>query len=197
MGVLALVLRASSPVPRYDALVNEPRPFLWWLPDTLTLSRVPMGALAWLLAAWPLALFSLMVVAAITDLLDGAIARRLKVDGRGAWLDPLCDKVFIHSVAAALVWQWQPQTLIVVLIALREILQLPLMALLLGLGHGRRYNFKAAYLGKATTLAQFIALCVLMFGGNVVPWAWLAAVLGVLAMGQYAWRALQLLRGAA
>jgi phosphatidylglycerophosphate synthase len=156
-----------------------------------------MGAVAWLLVSRPGALFSLMLVAAITDLLDGAVARYLKVEGRGAWLDPLCDKVFILSVAGALVWARQPHWSIVALIALREVLQLPLMGLLLGLGHGKRYNFKAAYLGKATTLAQFIALCVLMFGGDVMPWAWLAAVSGVLAVGQYAWRAVHLWRSAA
>lgn len=182
---------------RYDALVKEPRPSFWWLPDALTLSRVPMGAVAWLLVTWPWALFALMLAAAITDLLDGAIARKLKVEGKGAWLDPLCDKLFILAVIAALVWARQPHWLIVVLIALREILQLPLMVLLLGLGHGGRYNFKAAYLGKATTVAQFIALCVLMFGGNIAPWALLAAVLGVLAVGQYAWRAVHLWRSAA
>lgn len=156
-----------------------------------------MGALAWPLVQWPWALLALMVMAAITDLLDGALARRLKVEGRGVWLDPLCDKVFILSVVAALVWARQPAWWLVALVALREILQLPLMLLVLVLGHGRRYNFKAAMLGKATTLVQFIALCVLTFDGELAPWATLAAVLGALSVAQYAWRAAKLTRDAA
>ncbi len=148
-----------------------------------------MGGVAWLLVEWPLALFALMALAALTDMLDGWTARRLQLQGRGAWLDPVCDKIFVASVAAALWFFLQPVWYVLILIALRESLQLPLMAALLIAGNGKRYNFKAAYLGKATTVAQFIALAVMVFRGNVEPWAWLAAALGVLSVIQYAWRA--------
>lgn len=153
-----------------------------------------MGGVAWLLVEWPWALFALMALAALTDMLDGWTARRLQLQGRGAWLDPVCDKIFVASVAAALWFSLQPVWHVLILIALREILQLPLMAALLIAGHGKRYNFKAAYLGKATTVAQFIALAVMVFRGNVEPWAWLAAALGVLSVIQYAWRAANILR---
>ena len=153
-----------------------------------------MGAGAWLLVDWPWALFGLMALAALTDMLDGLIARRIGLKGLGAWLDPVCDKVFVACVAAALWLFLQPAWHLLVLIALREAVQLPLMAALLIAGYGRRYNFKATYLGKATTVAQFAALAVMVFGGVVEPWAWLAAVLGVLSVIQYAWRAARMAR---
>jgi phosphatidylglycerophosphate synthase len=153
-----------------------------------------MGGVAWLLVEWPWVLFGLMALAALTDMLDGFIARRLKLQGRGAWLDPVCDKIFVASVAAAVWFFLQPAWHLLILIALREILQLPLMAALFIAGHGRSYNFKSAYLGKATTVAQFLALAVMVFRGDVGPWAWLAAALGVLSVIQYAGRAANIQR---
>ena len=155
-----------------------------------------MAGVAWIVVGWPWALLSLMALAAITDMLDGYIARRMGLSGRGAWLDPLCDKTFVLSVVGALWFVLQPPWHLLALIALREVFQIPLMLIVLGAGRRKQYNYRAAYLGKAATVAQFVALAVLMFRGNVEPWAWLAAVLGLLSVLQYAWRAVAMLRGA-
>jgi phosphatidylglycerophosphate synthase len=101
-------LRQSS-----DAHKTEP---IFSLPNLLTLSRLPMAALVWLVAPWAWALGLLMATAALSDMLDGWFARRMRArrkahglptrglgekGGRGAWLDPLCDKAFVISVVAA------------------------------------------------------------------------------------------------
>ncbi len=155
-----------------------------------------MAGVAWLLVQWPWALLSLMALAAITDLLDGYIARRMGLSGRGAWLDPLCDKTFVLSVVAASWWFLQPPWHVLAVIALRELLQILLMLAVLISGRRRHFNYRAAFLGKAATVAQFVALAVLLFGGYAEPWAWLAAAIGLLAVFQYAWRAAAMLRGA-
>jgi phosphatidylglycerophosphate synthase len=102
----------------------------------------------------------------------------------------------VLSVVAALWWFLQPPWHVLALIALREVFQIPLMLLVLLGGQRNRYNYRAAYIGKVATVAQFIALAVLVFRGNAEPWAWLAAIVGLLAVVQYAWRAMQMLRGA-
>lgn len=167
----------------------DSRPVFWWLPDALTLVRVPMGACAFLLVDWPWALFALMAAAAITDMLDGWTARRMHLKrGHGAWLDPVCDKVFVLCVIATLWIAREPQWYVMLLIAMREVLQAPLVIALFIAGHGRSYNFRAAIVGKLATVVQFAALTVVVFDGNALPWAIAACVIGVLAIAQYVMR---------
>ncbi len=72
-----------------------------WLPNGLSLARLALGlALPWLPADWRL---GAVLVAAITDLLDGLTARWLRAGSEtGRVLDPLADKVFILSLVGIL-----------------------------------------------------------------------------------------------
>jgi len=80
-----------------------------YIPNTLTLSRIAtapcIGWLLWL-PSWRTRFLALCLfaVSALTDGLDGWLARRWSVTSDlGAWLDPLADKVF---VAATLIPLW-------------------------------------------------------------------------------------------
>ncbi|HEU4533954.1 MAG TPA: CDP-alcohol phosphatidyltransferase family protein, partial [Polyangiaceae bacterium] len=73
----------------------------------MSLSRIGLGGALWLVEPRPLPLLALMGAAALSDLLDGWMARRARGGappppggGRGAWLDPLCDKAFVLSFVA-------------------------------------------------------------------------------------------------
>src|SRR4051794_1401386 len=90
-----------------------PRSPLLSLPNLLSLSRLPLGGIFWVALgpgnprpppARAVAALGVMSVAAVTDVLDGYIARRRGADlaGAGSWLDPVCDKLFIGAVLAAL-----------------------------------------------------------------------------------------------
>lgn len=169
------------------------------LPNLLTLVRIPLGALIWLAPANPAWLLGLMVLAAVSDLLDGWLARRAGVaaENIGAWLDPLCDKLFILSVLVA-VWVSQHPPLWMALVAsTREVVILPLVLarFLVPRLRASRIPWHALALGKATTVAQF-ALFAAVLGGwrdGWAPLALLCAALGVGAGAQYAhraWRAL-------
>src|SRR4051812_33114252 len=95
------------------------------LPNLLSLTRLPLGGLFWLAlgptARQSLWAFGVMAAAAVTDVLDGHLARRNAAraaaargappsdnddedaaapgtGGMGAWLDPICDKLFVALV---------------------------------------------------------------------------------------------------
>src|SRR5207247_1836226 len=91
--------------------------------NVLSLSRIPLGgAFAWALAGpsrghgrWWLP-WAILFAAGLSDVLDGWCARRAFAralgpsgaragatpSGTGAWLDPICDKVFVASVLTAI-----------------------------------------------------------------------------------------------
>ncbi len=78
---------------------------MYTLPNLLTLSRLLLApVVAWRLLAHDVeGAFWLFVLAAITDLLDGNLARWLNQRSvLGAWLDPIADKVMLLTTFAML-----------------------------------------------------------------------------------------------
>jgi cardiolipin synthase (CMP-forming) len=170
------------------------------LPNVLSVSRIPLGGLFWVaLARGPTHAelpFSVLAAAAATDVLDGYFARRHGVDpaGMGSWLDPICDKLFVGSVLAALCFQRRVPLAILALIITRELLQLPMVLIYrtsATLRRWLRYDFRASWLGKSATVVQFLAVSALILDHSVA-WrlAQLAFALGVLALADYVRRAL-------
>jgi phosphatidylglycerophosphate synthase len=179
------------------------------LPNLLSLSRIPLGGLFWLTlgptarqSPWA---FGVLALAAVTDVLDGHLARRnvaraqaaglaVTGGGSGAWLDPICDKVFVALVLAAIVVSRHPNLWLVALIISRELFQLP-MSLVYRffppLRSWLRYDFRASGLGKAATVAQFLAIAALILDHpSIAIFAAIAFVLGVAALVDYVRRAI-------
>jgi phosphatidylglycerophosphate synthase len=169
------------------------------LPNLLSLSRLPLGVVFWL-ALGPtqthgfLAL-GVMALAAITDVLDGYIARRRGTDssGTGSWLDPICDKLFVGAILAALHFERGVSLGLLALIVSRELIQLPMALtyrMIPTLRHWLRYDFRASPLGKAATVAQFLAIAALILGLPAQVLAIVAFGLGIIALGDYVRRAI-------
>ena len=182
-------------------------------PNLLSLSRIPLGVAFWFALGPNDALgslaFAILALAALTDVLDGYLARRMAAraargsaaavepgGGTGAWLDPICDKLFVGSVLAAIVVRRQPPIWLVALILSRELVQLPIGVVyrfLPPLRSWLRYDFRASPLGKGATVAQFIAIAALILAH---PWirlfAFLSFVLGIAALVDYFRRAVAL-----
>jgi cardiolipin synthase len=175
------------------------------LPNLLTLVRLPMAVAVWFVAQWPWALFLLMVAAAASDMLDGWFARRMRSrrrarglptrglgekGGRGAWLDPLCDKAFVLSVIAAVWWFYAPAWWLLLLIGTREILLVPLV-LVWKLAPHKPLDMRAGLAGKIATVAQFIALwSILLETPDPIAPAIAAAAAGLVAVIDYVRRAI-------
>ena len=171
-----------------------------WLAHLLTVARIPLAAAFWLVAERPLWAIAVLGVAAVTDLIDGRVARwasrRTAPTGRwadaGAWLDPLCDKTFAITVLAALAVQRDVSIGLLLLIGARELVLVPLAVLyrLTRLHERFRYDFHSVPAGKRATIAQFIAILAVMCA---VPGATFfaigAAIVGLDAAARYLARA--------
>jgi cardiolipin synthase len=173
--------------------------------NQLTLLRmllIPVLALLVLYAQMGWALF-VFVVAAITDALDGVLARRAgQKTTLGAWLDPMADKLLVatllivltlplpHLVQRIPIW-------LTVLVLSRDIGIVATVAIV-NLAVGRR-TFRPSLFGKAAT-ATFLVTVVATLWTNyvgvpslVVPlFAWLSVALTVISALHYATHATRL-----
>ncbi|HEY2369685.1 MAG TPA: CDP-alcohol phosphatidyltransferase family protein, partial [Polyangiaceae bacterium] len=122
-------------------------------PGLLSLARFPL-ALAFPVA-WPRPALAAGVVAlaAVTDVLDGFVARKFHQETEtGALLDPLMDKTFVLGVAATLIAARVVTPLEAALLSTRELVELPLVAYVMAsrVPGDRRANMA----GKLTTVLQ-------------------------------------------
>jgi phosphatidylglycerophosphate synthase len=186
------------------------------LPNVLTLARIPLAGMLWLAPGHALYFFTLGAVAAVTDMLDGRVARALRArrlargqrtgglgeaQAVGAWLDPLCDKIFVMSAVASVYVGWQPPVAVLALICTRELVLVPLMLLYELLGKPRQQrplDFRAGPAGKVTTVAQFASVAaVIIVPSAMWPLAVTAGLAGLITAAAYTRRGLESLEAPA
>lgn len=179
------------------------------IPTLLTLLRImliPVLVVAFYLPVeWANVLtVTIFILAAITDWLDGWVARRYGMTSSfGAFLDPVADKLMV-AVALILIVQRHPEVVIALSAAVilgREITISALREWMAALGEAARV--KVAWTGKIKTIMQMVAIGFLLYGEPL--WQlpiltigrWLlvaAAVLTILSMLAYlraAWPAVR------
>jgi CDP-diacylglycerol--glycerol-3-phosphate 3-phosphatidyltransferase len=143
------------------------------------LRAVAVVPIVWAIAAdQRLIALGLFVLAAASDALDGALARRYGTSGpRGALLDPLADKVLVIGTLGALaaVGIGWPVTVVAVATALRE----GAVAFLRMRAFARGIGFPADRLAKVKTAAQMIGVALIIVGER--PWPVAGATLVGLA----------------
>ena len=101
----------------------------------------------------------IFIVAGLTDLLDGYLARRWgQVTTVGTLLDPIADKLLISSALVALVEIHRVPAWMVILIIGREFAVSGLRSIAAAEG----YTIKASELGKTKMIAQVIAISMIM-----------------------------------
>ena len=116
------------------------------------------------------ALFSL---AALTDWLDGYLARRLKQETRfGAFLDPVADKIIVVTAILLLIGHHATPLLTVpgIIIVGRELVITALREWMAEIN--RRGLVEVAWLGKVKTTLQMMAVIVLLAGPPLPRGAW-------------------------
>jgi phosphatidylglycerophosphate synthase len=160
-----------------------------WPAHVVTLLRVPLAAVIWVAYGRPAIVIAAIVAAAVSDAVDGNLARWLQRRGKrepdiGGWLDPLADKIFVAIVLAAIAIHTQ-SIAIVALIGARELLLLPLLAIYLATRKNRP-ALHADWLGKIATIAQFVALTIAVAAPAYAwPAAIVTAVIGLAAVVHY------------
>ena len=105
----------------------------------------------------------LFALAAVTDWLDGYLARKMNiVSAFGRFLDPVADKLMV-AVALIVLVQWHPNIIIsiaAIVIISREIAVSALREWMAELG--ARTSVAVSYVGKLKTTFQMIAIIVLL-----------------------------------
>ena len=99
-------------------------------------------------------------VAAITDWLDGYLARRWQTSAFGAFLDPVADKLMVAAALILLVELGRVDAYLALIIIGREIAISALREWMAQLGAPS--NVAVAFIGKIKTVAQMMAIIALL-----------------------------------
>ena len=181
----------------------------WTLPNFLTFARLValpflvmaiLGGRAW-------AALVIFLAAAITDIVDGYVARRFAMGSPlGAWLDPIADKLFLLSSFVVFALPGTPTSVripiwLLVLTIFRDVFIL-VICLVLFLALEIR-SFPPSILGKLTTFLEISTVTAILLANvqRIDPVVatvcmWLVAAFTIASGLQYSWRVLtQLPRG--
>lgn len=166
----------------------------WNLPNSLTVARIGMVPLLVVVLLtrfngsefWGLGIF---LLAALTDAVDGAIARRTKaVTVAGTLLDPIADKLLISAAFISLVELGLAPAWMVAVIVGREFA----VSGLRQVAHEQGVVIAANWFGKLKTLSQIVAVSLLIVSFQLGRWAmlgkaalWIAVVMALGSLISY------------
>lgn len=171
------------------------------IPNALTIARfVAIPIFAWLYleagdgAAWGAGIF--FAAAALTDQLDGYLARRWHVESRfGKVADPLADRLMIGTAAVLMLATGRIPLLAALVILGRDVI-LVLGYRLLSPGG---YELDVTFLGKTATWVLYASLGFVLVTEKGTTWPvvllWIGIALSLAAGAQYALRAWHDVRG--
>ncbi|MEQ8290047.1 MAG: CDP-diacylglycerol--glycerol-3-phosphate 3-phosphatidyltransferase [Gammaproteobacteria bacterium] len=170
------------------------------IPNTLTLLRIVLIPVFVLVFYLPIGWSNevaciIFVVAAVTDIFDGYLARRLnQLSKLGAFLDPVADKLMV-AVALVLIVERQPNIVLALPAAVIICREITVSALREWMAEiGARSKVAVSLLGKVKTISQMVALGFLIFHESVLGLPvygiglvllYVAAILTLISMFQY------------
>jgi CDP-diacylglycerol--glycerol-3-phosphate 3-phosphatidyltransferase/cardiolipin synthase len=133
------------------------------------------------------------LVAAITDWVDGWLARKLnQTSAFGAFLDPVADKLMVAATLVVLVRLDRADVMLAFIIIGREIAISALREWMANIGAAK--SVAVSLIGKLKTIAQMTAIPMLLWHTPIGPldmhllgtWSlWIAALLTLWSMGYY------------
>jgi len=188
----------------------ESRPMFFTIPTILTWTRivaipliVGVFYLGWHPALQNLIATVMFVVFALTDWLDGYLARKLnQTSSFGAFLDPVADKFLVCASLLVLVHLQRADVFVALIIIGREIAISALREWMAQIGAAK--SVAVHMLGKVKTTFQMIAIPFLLFDGRLFglidthAWGtwliWISAILTVWSMVYYLQKALPEIR---
>ena len=187
------------------------RPMFWTIPTLMTWTRIvaiPLIVGVYYLPGLPATAQNeiatiMFVLFAVTDWLDGYLARRLnQTSAFGAFLDPVADKFLVCASLLILVHMNRVHVLVALVISGREIAISSLREWMAQIGASK--SVAVHMVGKLKTTVQMVAIPFLLFDGSLFGlidtrvWGdvliWAAAVLTVWSMVYYMQKALPEIR---
>jgi cardiolipin synthase len=141
------------------------------VPNLITLSRIVLIPLiiaiyyvpdAWLsFQGKNITATAIFIFAAVTDWLDGYLARKLnQMSAFGAFLDPVADKLIVVGALLVLLKEGRVDTVVALIIVGREIAISALREWMAKVGQAK--SVAVAFIGKLKTVTQMIAVPLLL-----------------------------------
>ena len=155
----------------------------WTAADLLSFLRIPLAAAFVLVShsGWRLAIGG---AAAITDLLDGPLARRHGSSVYGPVLDPIADKVFMAAAVGVVAVSGRLDALEIIGVLLRDIVATVAFAATFFSDQPRL--IPARWSGKAVTVAQILTLVAFLVASPYLrPIAWATTAIAVFSIVDY------------
>lgn len=177
---------------RWFSSARRGRVSLRQVPNALTVGRIlitPVFGVVLLRAGdghdlWAGTLFG---IAALTDQLDGWLARRWQVESRfGALADPLADKLIIGTAIVVLVLAERIPVWAFALVLLRQVVLWGARVYARG-----RYGFPVSRMARVSAWVLYAALTLIIVGDPGTPWPlwlfWIGIALALTETLPYAW----------
>src|SRR5712671_3147956 len=153
---------------------------IWTVPNQITFLRLGFLPLFLILMSYERYRWALLVlvVAGLSDGIDGLLARRLNQrSALGAYLDPIADKLLLSSSFLILAFKKQLAWWLTIIVLSRDVLIL-IVAVVILLVSGYR-PFPPSILGKMTTFFQIILVFTVVLGA-AYPYALLGSIKQIL-----------------
>ena len=145
---------------------------IWTVPNQITLLRLGFLPFFLILISYERYRWALLilVLAALTDAIDGLLARRLNQRSAvGAYLDPIADKLLLSSSFVALTFKKKLAWWLTILILSRDISILAVGAVIILISGYR--PFPPTIYGKLTTFFQIVLVfAVVLAAAFPAPW---------------------------
>jgi phosphatidylglycerophosphate synthase len=162
------------------------------LPNILSLSRLLLAVL--FVPAGRSGRIALICIAALTDFLDGWLARRTNTATRwGALVDPIADRIFVLVAVVTYVIKGELSVVEMLLLLSRDVATAVGFFVARAVPRLRAVEFKARFPGKVVTVLQLVTLLAVVAGVQpLTPFIALVALASALAIADYThavWRA--------
>jgi phosphatidylglycerophosphate synthase len=142
---------------------------LWSLPNALSISRLFLAG-AFATVQLREARLALIVAAALTDFLDGWLARRSNTISRwGELIDPIADRAFVFTALSVLLFEQALSTAQYFIILSRDLATAIAFVIARGVAWLRPVAFRARAAGKIVTALQLITLILALTRPEVIP----------------------------
>jgi cardiolipin synthase (CMP-forming) len=139
------------------------------LPNLLSWSRLVLAA-GFVASGATEARVGLIGAAAVTDFLDGWLARRVHATSRwGALLDPIADRVFVLTVVGTFLFTGALSTSAYFILITRDLATAVGFLVARIIPWLRPVEFKARVLGKVVTVLQLLTLAAVLVAPSAVP----------------------------
>jgi CDP-diacylglycerol---glycerol-3-phosphate 3-phosphatidyltransferase len=155
----------------------------WTAADLLSFLRIPL-AVVFVLVSDPPWRLAVVGAAALTDLLDGPLARRLGSSVYGPLIDPIADKVFMAAAVGVVALSGRLEWYEIAGVLLRDIVATVAFAATFLSSQPRAIPARLS--GKAVTAAQVLTLVAFLIDSPYLrPIAWATTVIAVIAIWDY------------